>query len=211
MDPRSVVSAWRASTVALVVLLAPAPVMADRHTGDAGGGGGRSGRSAVWGVNLSGSFVPHRGEWPCGGHELSTSKVKTHRCTLSLAGEVGWAQGDHEGGTLTQWTFLAGPRFTLNPHPRFQPFLVALAGATHEKLRGVGDGSFSTALGAGVDVPFSAPEHPVWVVRGQGTWNWIHNGRSDDSYWQIGVSILYRFGEEDPRRGQAATTPAKRR
>jgi len=187
MDPRSVVSVRRASAVALLALLSSAPATADRHTGDTGGGGGRSGRSALWGASLLGSVVPG---WPC--HAKGT---RHRQCDLSFAGEVAWAQGDHDDGTLTQWVVQVGPRFMVYPAPRFQPFLEVLPGATVEKIRGVSDTSFSVSLGGGVDVPFSL-EYPAWVIRGQVGWNWIDNGRSDDSYWKYGLSVLYRFGEK---------------
>jgi hypothetical protein len=192
MGPRSVVSVLRASAVALLVLLVSAPARADRHTGAAGAGGGRGGRSALWGATLSGDWIPKGGEWPCG------LTGRAHKCTLGLAGEIGWATGDHEGDTLTQYVFQAGPRFSWNTlfDHKLQLFAVAMAGATVEKYRGESKSSFSTALGFGADVPISSEDHPVWVLRGQATWNWIDNDRSDDSYWQVGLSLMYRFGEK---------------
>lgn len=186
MDPRSVVSVRRASAVVLLVLLVSAPARADRHTGDGGGGVGRSDRSKLWGASALGSLVPG---WPC--HATTTA----HRtCDLSFAGEVAWAQGDHEDGTLTQWVFQGGPRLMVYLKPRFQPFVEVLPGATVEKLRGVSNTSFSVSLGGGADVPFSL-DHPKLVLRAQVSWNWIDNGRSDDSYLKYGLSVLYRFGE----------------
>jgi hypothetical protein len=195
MDPRSVVSVLRASAIALLVLLVSVPAKADRHTGDLGGGGGRSGRSGLWGAGVVGSLVPG---WPC-----SATGTAHRKCDLSLAGEVAWAQGDHDKGTLTQWVFQAGPRFMMYPSERFQPFLEVLPGASVEKLHGVSDTSFSISLGGGWDMPFHL-DHPVWVLRAEASWNWIQNGRSDDSYWKFGISVLYRFGEKDMRAQRPA-------
>jgi hypothetical protein len=188
MDPRSLVCALRASAVALVVVLVSVPAMADRHTGDAGGGGGRSGRSGLWGASVLGSWVPG---WPC-----PASQDAHRKCDLSLAGEVAWAQGAHDEGTLTQWVFQAGPRLMMYPRERFQPFFEVLPGVSVEKLQGVSDSSFSLSLGGGADVLAFGLAHPEWVVRVQGSWNWIDNGRpDDDSYGKLGISVLYRFGE----------------
>ncbi|HEX9188703.1 MAG TPA: hypothetical protein VGB87_16605 [Vicinamibacteria bacterium] len=124
-----------------------------------------------------------------------------HSCTLALAGEFSWAQGDHEGGTLTQYVFQAGPRFTYNKPAKgwAQLFAVALPGLTVEK-NGQDRTSFSIALGGGADVPLpifmkliDGRRVPVWVARVQVTWNWIDNHRSDNSYVQVGVALVYRF------------------
>ena len=131
---------------------------------------------------------------------VSIPSTGRHVCTLSLAGEFSWAQGDHEGGTLTQYVFQLGPRFTWNKlakRYRFvEPFFVALPGFTVEQ-NSQDSKSFSIALGGGADfvlpiVKARNKEEP-WVIRWQLTWNWIDNHRADDSYWQTGVSLVYRF------------------
>ena len=183
------------ATIALLVLFVPASAMADRHTADVGGGGGRSGRSELWGIGLTGDWIPAGGDWPC--HPLDDR----HSCTLGLAGEFSWAKGDHEGGTLSQYVFQLGPRFTYNKVAAWhaQPFLVALPGFTVERSDQHRT-SFSIALGGGADVPLrvcmkemGGKKVPVWVTRAQVTWNWIDNHRPDDSYWQAWVSLVYRF------------------
>ena len=185
----------RATMATLLVLLVPASAMADRHTADVGGGGGRSGRSSLWGIGLTGDWIPNKGDRPC--HPLDSK----HSCTLGLAGEISLAKGDHEGGTLSQFVFQLGPRFTYNKPAkgRVQMFAVALPGVTVEK-NGQDRTSFSLALGGGADVllPFCMKQIgeekvPVWVTRVQYTWNWIDNHRSDNSYGQLGVSLVYRF------------------
>jgi len=184
----------RAALAALLVLLVPASAMADRHTADVGGGGGRAGRSGLWGIGLTGDWVPKGGDWPC----LDTSTTPPrHACTLSVAGEFSWAQGDHEGGTLTQYVFQVGPRITWNTplNWRVQPYSVLLFGFTVEQ-NGQDRTSFSTAFGGGADIPLTSDRHPPWVLRGQVTWNWIDNGRSDDSYWHVGLSLVYRFDKD---------------
>jgi len=178
----------RATIATLLVLLVPASAMADRHTADVGGGGGRAGRSSLWGIGLMGDWIPKGGDWPC--HPTD----RRHNCTLSVAGEFSWAQGDHEGGTLTQYVFQLGPRIMWNtPLKRHvQPYSVLLFGFTNEQ-NGQDRTSFSTAVGGGADFPLTSERHPPWVFRGQVTWNWIDNGRSDDSYWHVGFSLVYRF------------------
>ena len=181
----------RATIATLLVLLAPASAMADRHTADVGGGGGRAGRSSLWGIGLMGDWIPKEGDWPC--HPTD----RRHNCTLSVAGEFSWAQGDHEGGTLTQYVFQLGPRIMWNtPLKRHvQPYSVLLFGFTNEQ-NGQDRTSFSTAVGGGADFPLTSERHPPWVFRGQVTWNWIDNGRSDDSYWHVGLSLVYRFEKD---------------
>ncbi len=66
----------RAALAALLVLLVPASAMADRHTADVGGGGGRAGRSGLWGIGLTGDWVPKGGDWPC--LDTSTTPPGTH-------------------------------------------------------------------------------------------------------------------------------------
>jgi hypothetical protein len=165
--------------------------MADRHTADIGGGVGRSGRSELWGIGLTGDWIPKGGDWPC------KPLDDKHSCTLGLAGEFSWAQGDHEGGTLSQYVFQVGPRIMWNTplNWRLQPYSVLLFGFTVEQ-NGQDRTSFSTALGGGADVPLTPDRHPSWVLRGQVTWSWIDNGRSDDSYWHVGLSLVYRFGKD---------------
>jgi len=194
MGRRSVLRALppRATIAALLVLLVPASAMADRHTGDVGGGGGGNKRSSLWGIGLTGDWVPGGGDWPC--HLLD----HTHSCTLSLAGEFSWAQGDHEGGTLTQYVFQLGPRFTYNKlwKRRAQLFFVALPGFTVEQ-NSQDRTSFSIALGGGTDfvLPIQVGRNleKPWVTRVQVTWNWINNHRADDQYVQVWVSLVYRF------------------
>jgi hypothetical protein len=189
----------RATIAALLALLVPASAMADRHTADVGGGGVRARRSSLWGIGLTGDWIPRGGDWLC--HDPSSDK---HVCTLGLAGEFSWAKGDHDGGTLSQSVFQLGPRFTYNTLANWhaQPFLVALPGFTVERNE-QDRTSFSIALGGGADVPLpickklvNKKEEPVWVTRVQVTWNWINNHRSDNSYVQVGISLVYRFEKD---------------
>ena len=182
-----------ATIATLLVLLVPASAMADRHTADVGGGGGRAGRSSLWGIGLTGDWIPKGGGRLC----LESTKTPRHACTLSLAGEFSWAQGDHEGGTLSQYVFQLGPRFMWNtPLKRHvQPYSVLLFGFTNEQ-NSQDRTSFSAAFGGGADVPLTSDRHPPWVLRGQVTWNWIDNGRSDNSYWHVGLSLVYRFEKD---------------
>jgi hypothetical protein len=188
--------AYCRAVAVLVVLLWPATARADRHTADVGGGGGRAARSGLWGVGVTGDWIPKGGDWLC--QEPSSPH---HACTLGLAGEFNWAKGDHEGGTLSQYVFQLGPRITYNKlaHRNAQLFLVALPGITVEK-NVQNRTSFSIATGGGADFPLPFFEKQidkekarVWVARLQVTWNWIDNGRPDDSYWHVGLSLLYRF------------------
>jgi hypothetical protein len=196
MGKRSVGRLPRAA--ALLVLLAPASAMADRHTAGVGVGGGKAGRSSL------GAFVL-TGDWPCW-HFGEVDPAGRHALTLSLAGEFSYASGDHKDGTLTQYVFQVGPRLMLNTplEHRVQLYVVGLIGATSE--RNYRDRtSLSMAGGVGADVPVAGEGRVVF--RGQYTWNWIDNQTSDNTYGQWSAAAVYRFGENAGRKQHASPGP----
>jgi hypothetical protein len=184
MGKRSVGRLPRAA--ALLVLLAPASAMADRHTADFGGGVGKAGRSDLWGIFLT-------GDWPCW-HFGEVDLQGRHAFTLSQAGEFSYASGDHKDGTLSQYVFQVGPRLMLNTplSHHLQPYVVGLIGVTSEQNYRDRT-SLSMAGGVGADIPIG--EGRV-VLRGQYTWNWIDNQTSDDTYGQWSAAVVFRFGEK---------------
>ncbi len=109
--------------------------------------GAEAAGASFGGSGLTGDWIPRGGDWLC-----LDARLHKHSCTLSLAGEFNWAQGDHEGGTLTQYVFQLGPRFTYNKLGKrhAQLFVVALPGFTVEQ-NSQDRTSFSIALGGGAD------------------------------------------------------------
>jgi hypothetical protein len=193
MGRRSVALAFFpvAGLAALLVALVPAPAMADRHTADAGGGGGRAGRSDLKGIVLTGDWVPPGGNFGAvhEGH---------HEFTVNIAGEFSHMSGDHEyagrSATLSQDIFQVGSRLTWNRlcHYHCQLYAVGLVGFTIEQnFRD--KTSFSLAGGLGADFPFAFDDQLVF--RAQQTWNWLDNGTSDNTYGQTSAALVWRFGE----------------
>ena len=199
MGTRTVDSVLRASAVALALLLLAVPARADRHKGDAGGGIGGGGRSFLLAANLEGDLVVR--EWPCHLDPVSGR----HRCTLSIAGALGLAQGEHESLPLRQFQYQVGARLSWNTPAeyRFQPFVVVLGGRTYKKL--VESGTFASAsLGLGFDYAMSSEPHPAWVLRAQVLASWINDGSGKEWYPQAGVSVVYRFEEDAAKPAPAS-------
>ena len=183
----------RAAIAALLVLLVPASAMADRHTGDAGAGGGRAGRSELGAFVITGDWIPNP-NWLCGNIQDGG-----HDRTLSLAGEFSYASGDHNDGTLSQYVVQVGPRLMWNKYfgRHFQPYLVGLIGVTIEQDYRDRT-SLSMAGGFGADVPLVGGQHPWLVFRGQYTWNWIDTKTSDNTYGQWSAAVVFRFEKKKP-------------
>lgn len=200
MGTRTVDSVLRASAVALAVLLLAVPATADRHKGDVGGGIGGGNRSFLLAGNLEGDLVVR--EWPC---RLDPA-IGKHRCTLSVAGALGLAQGEHDDLPLRQFQYQLGARLAWNTPARYrlQPFVVALGGRTYKKL--VESGTFASAsFGLGADFGLSSDPHPRWVLRGQVLASWINDGSEREWYPQAGVSVVYRFEDDPPPKPPSAS------
>jgi hypothetical protein len=175
----------RQSFLVLALLLIPGAARADRHDWEASAAASRvSGRSELWGGNLSGTWV-----------------VRGHR-RWGFFLDVGKHAGPHEGSSLSQLAFYGGPRRTFpvsfrhakNPTPytlhRLQFFAQGLGGRL--KTTGVEGFDWAAGLGAGVDLLFSE----FGGVRGQvdHVWFWPEGGRR--SFDRVSLGLVYRFEDK---------------
>jgi hypothetical protein len=177
----------RQSLLVLALLLTPTAARADRHNWEASAGASLvSGRSKLWGGNLSGTWVvPRNRRW---GFFL----------------DVGKHAGPHEGSSLSQFAFYGGPRRTFPlplEHPKvptsntfhhLQLFAQGLGGRL--KTIGVEGSDWAAGLGAGVDALFS--EFGGVRVQVDHVWFWPEGGRR--SFDRISLGLVYRF-EDKPK------------
>ena len=179
----------RTISLALVCLLLPVGAWADRHRAGFGAAPTYVSRSALWGMQLSGD-KPVWGE--------KTEGQPAHVGTLSLVAELSLVAGDHEGATLAQFTFVAGPRFTFNHfngNRRFQFFGQVLVGGAQVRM-GEANSSWAGAFGVGVDIPLESvardDDHPWLALRVQYNECWI-NTDSTDWYPQFSAGVVFRL------------------
>ena len=127
---------------ALVLCALPVTATADRHKASFGAAGAYvNDRSTLGGMSLS-------GEWT-----LLKARREPRPWGLSAVGELGLSYGSHDGETLAQFTYVAGPRFTLNTiggNRRVQPFGQVLLGRANVR-RTEGRTLLAGAFGVGVD------------------------------------------------------------
>jgi hypothetical protein len=185
--------------LALVFLLLPATVLADRHKASGrAGAAGVDGRSQLWGLTLGGD-VPLWGEST---HVLDrdrNAEVWTLApLTISLAGELSLSYGKHGEDTLGQTTFVVGPRFSWNTPfgTRYvQPFAHGLFGIAHERIE-EGRSSWAAAIGGGLEIPLGRTkdpaEHPNLALRIQYDKYWILEDPEDD-FSQYSLGIVWRW------------------
>jgi hypothetical protein len=179
----------RQSLLVLALLLTPAAARADRHDWEASAAASRvSGRSKLWGGNLSGTWV--------------VPGQPGHR-TWGLFFDIGKHAGPHDGSSLSQFAFYGGPRRTFplplehpkNPTPytlhRLQLFAQGLGGRL--KTTGLEGSDWAAGLGAGVDALFS----PFGGVRVQvdHVWFWPEGGRR--SFDRVSLGLVYRFEDKN--------------
>jgi hypothetical protein len=158
------------------LLLIPTAAQADRHNWDvAAMASSSTGGSLLWGGSLSGEKTIHR--YPKVGVFLDLAKYS----------------GPHDGGSLTRFSALAGPRFvffrTLEKtelHYRLQFFGQVLGGAVQTTDHGT---TGAVGLGGGVDGLFS----DYGGVRAQVDHVWFSPEVGDHRFFRFSLGVVYRF------------------
>jgi hypothetical protein len=164
----------------VAVLLIPTPARADRHNWDlAATASAGTGGSLLWGGSLSGEKTIHR--HPRVGVFLDLAKQS----------------GPHEGGNLTRFSALAGPRgvfyrtmkkryLETELHYRLQFFGQAFAGFVQTTDHGT---SGAGGVGVGVDGLFS----DYGGVRAQVDQVWFSPEVGDHHFFRFSLGVVYRF------------------
>ncbi len=170
----------RRMILALVLLSLPVEALAGWHRAGANAGIKDSRRSDFVGVTLGGDLTL----W--GDSEIAG--VSEHRGTLSLVADTSLARGEHNNVDQTQFTLLAGFRYTFNrvPATKLQLFLQALGGGFHS---GPSD-EVSALVGIGADWVPSESGHG-WGLRIQVDRSWV--GGDIDPFYQFSASVIYRL------------------
>ena len=109
---------------------------------------------------------------------------------LGLVGDLGVYHLSQSGVTANTFTFLAGPRLSVNRRKSVSPFVQALVGGDHLTAGGGSTNGFAWSTGGGVD--FAVTRHIA--IRPQFDYIGLRFSNGTTQSARASFSIVFRFG-----------------